>query len=482
MGLGLIIAGACFLFDPYIGVFDILPDSLGYLFISLGLARIADLDDRLGDALRSCRRLALVALARIIAVVLAYGLVSPAEQPVFILLALFSLGVLDVLLFVPFFRQLSGGLIYLGSRTAATAIFDRQSRRSRPHMRTLTERYTTFSILAFLIREAAAILPEATVLTHERGGVMFGEGSVLYEFVGLFRLVGIAVSLVVGIIWLGFTVRFVRRLLGDTDFLDSIGEKYRSEVLPRADLFATRAVRAALVSFSAAALLGLDFFAEGVNLIPDTLAAALLCLSVLFLRRYIGRGLPALLASVAWGLAATLTWVLQLRYFSILDLPDIHRSEELYVRWQLLMIAELMTAALFALALALTLRAIWRLAKAYTGVRALSERETYAAERSGAIHRRLRRKLLTVAVLGGLTAVSTLVWWGVTPQMPDIVTAVKPGPGEVLGIMLYETLRDAYWFFDGLIGILYFAFSVHLASEISEQMEYSYLMNGESRA
>ena len=76
LGLGYITAGACFLFDPYVSVIDFLPDALGYLFILMGLYRMADLDDRLGDALKGARNLAFVGVARLVAMLLAFGWVS----------------------------------------------------------------------------------------------------------------------------------------------------------------------------------------------------------------------------------------------------------------------------------------------------------------------------------------------------------------------------------------------------------------------
>ena len=43
LGLGLVLAGACFLFDPFVSIFDILPDFVGYLLIAAGLYRLGDL-------------------------------------------------------------------------------------------------------------------------------------------------------------------------------------------------------------------------------------------------------------------------------------------------------------------------------------------------------------------------------------------------------------------------------------------------------
>ena len=95
LGISLFTAGAVCLFDPFISVLDLVPDALGYLLMLLGLYRLADLDDRLMEAAKGLRYLALIGVVRFFSLFLAFGLVSPTEQPVFVLLILFTLGVLD---------------------------------------------------------------------------------------------------------------------------------------------------------------------------------------------------------------------------------------------------------------------------------------------------------------------------------------------------------------------------------------------------
>ena len=154
----------------------------------------------------------------------------------FILLALFSLGVLDLILLIPMWKQLSAGLIYIGTRNNATVLLS-----SSLGTRSRTEVYAGISVGYFILREVLVVLPEITVLTHEKGGVEMGQGTVLYDYVNLFRGAGWLVSLCLGLIWLIATVVFVRRLCADKPFFESLTAKYRAEVLPRHDLFARRA-------------------------------------------------------------------------------------------------------------------------------------------------------------------------------------------------------------------------------------------------
>ncbi len=484
LGLSYILAGAVFLFDPYIGIIDLLPDCIGYLFILLGLYRFADLDERLGDALKGARNLALVGIARVIAMLLSFGFVSPTEQPVFMLLALFTLAVLDCIVLIPMWKNICGGLLYMGSRYDATVMFDRRGLGGKLRVRNMVERYTALSAVFFVLHEALAVLPELTVLTHEKGGAELGQGTRYYDFVGLLRGVGILLSLVLGVVWLALTIRFIHRLKGDMPFFEKLAEKYRTEVLTRHDLWAMRAVRMSMLCLIVATVLSLDFYLDGVNILPDLLPAMMLFLAVWFLRRYAGKNYPALAVTVAFGLVSSLPWVLQLKkYFVLDDTADIFRREETYTRWQTMVLLQALSAALFILAVGLILRSLYRMVKKYTGLHAFREGSTYAAERSEAIHKLIRKKLIVVMVVAGLAALSTLFHWGIVPQLLDFdvdlyfgLHANTENSIRTFVTTVFQVLTDGYWFLDLCFGAVLIGVTVSAASEIGEQMEYSYMM------
>ncbi len=472
LGLGFLIVGACFLFDPFISVFDVLPDFIGYIFFYVGLYRLSDLDDRLAEAARGAWRLALVGLGRPVALFLVFGLVSASEQPMFILLAVFTLAVLDALVLIPLWKNLGGGLLYLGSRHDATCLFERSRRGSR----TVTERYVSFSIVFFLLREVMAVLPELSVLTGEEGGVDSGHATQFYDFIGLFREVSAALTLVVGIVWLVMTIRFIRRLWSDTPFLTKLSETYRKEVLVRHDLFAMRAVKASFACLFAAAVLSIDIYLDGINVLPDGLAAVFLALSVLFLRRYTTSYRPALAVTVAYGLTSVAMWVMQWRVFSITDIADILERSEVYARWQTMLLVQQVVAILFVMAVLLILRTLYGLIQRYTGVRAFRDGDPHAADRTKNIHRHLRNKLITVGVLAVLTAASTLVHWGLVPLMPELILKGEASAATTILFALYNLIKEAYALVDIALGIALVGVVIHTGSEVSEQMEYSYMM------
>ncbi len=499
LGLGYLIAGACFLFDPFLGVFDFLPDCIGYLFFALGLYRLADMDDRLAEAARCARRLALLGLGRLLALLLAFGLMSPSEQPVFMLLALFSLAVLDAIVFLPMWSRFSGGLTYLGSRCDAQALLDRTRRRPNPrdpagdlHRRSLTERYTAASIRFFILREILAVLPELTVLTSERGGVEMGEGNRLYEFVGLFRGVAVIIGLVVGIVWLVQTVRFVHRVLADKPCMERLYDKYTSEVLVQRDLFARRAVKAALVCLVAAAFLSVDFhltleMGDGTdinfNVLPDLLSAVLLFLSLWYLRRYTKDCMAPLIATVSYGSLSVVIWFASWRYVTLEEVlaGDSYRgltADEVMTRSEHMLLLQLLAAVVFAVAFLLTLRVLFTIARRYTGVTALHDGSSYAEERTSAIHGVIRRQLIAVAVVAVLCAISTVVQWGLIPRLPPELASV-PDPTAVDHIVqtVYQFVRDGYYVIDIALGALFGALCIRVGGEICEQMEYRAMMD-----
>ncbi len=476
--IGCLVAGACFLFDPFVGVFDFLPDAIGYLLIAFGLYRLADMDDRLGEAMRTAMQLSLVGVARLVALFLTLGFVSPTERPVFMLLILFSLGVVDLLLILPLWRHFEGGLIYLGGRADATALFDRTGRGGRVYARSACERYVRFTTIFFILREVLVVLPEMTVLTHEDSGAEWSART-LYDFVGTFRVVGIVISLVLGILWLALTIRFVGSLKKDTPFIDALRRKYETEVAPRHDLFAMRAVKASLVSLGVAAVLSLDLYVEGVSILPDFLTAIAMVVSILFLRRFAAKGKlgAALSVTLLYGAAATASWIMQLTYVSQKDLYDALKADMVDARLPMVTLVQAVTAVLFFAAFVCILRLLYDLARHHTGVRALHDGSTYAAERTESIHTRIRRKLIWVGVFAALSAISAVILWGGVPLLDPLDLPPIPTTSDVVIGLFYDFLREAYWMVDLLFGGALIALTIHADSEIFEQMDYTYLMN-----
>ena len=243
-----------------------------------------------------------------------------------------------------------------------------------------------------------------------------------------------------------------------------------------------RAVKASLGCLLVAAVCSVDFYLDGVNILPDTLTAVFLILSVLFIRRYAGKNLPALAASVAYGLAAGFTWYLQRNYFSQSELADVFRRDETADRWQNMVLLQALSAVLLLAAFALILRSLYAMVKRYPGVHVFRDDAGYAAECTEAIHTLIRKKLITVGVFAILTALSALFFWGVIPTLPELDLTGLGGSAQdrntldTIVTTVYQILTDGYWFVDIALGGLWVSAIGAAAGEISEQMEYSSMM------
>ena len=81
-GWGLLFAACCFLWNPVIGVTDILPDAVGYLLLMLGLSALADLDrsEQLLDAQKAFRAMLWVSLGQIAAELLVHVVIPRSSE------------------------------------------------------------------------------------------------------------------------------------------------------------------------------------------------------------------------------------------------------------------------------------------------------------------------------------------------------------------------------------------------------------------
>ena len=120
--------------------------------------------------------------------------------------------------------------------------------------------------------------------------------------------------------------------------------------------------------------------------------------------------------------------------------------------------------------------------KKYTGVRIFRLGTDYAAERTEAIHSVIRGKLIIVGVFVVLTALSTVYQWVGISIMPSLRELFGTDM-ELLNnftrtvvITVYQIMTEGYWFIDLALGVGRVGFLVSATSEISEQMEYSYMM------
>lgn len=281
LGWGYIIAGGVFLFEPFVSVFDILPDFVGYLLILHGLQTLSLLEGHLEAATRCFRRLALLSLGRLLSLLVIFGLMPASEQPVGHLLFTFTFGILDCIVLIPAWRELTQGLTQSAYLFGGNAVLA-----SDRHGRSRTDRFLRVTLIFMILKEIMSVLPEVSVLFNSMSGeINSTRWYFLYNYVGLLRLFAAALTLIFGIVWLVKLIRYIGFLRRDVVYQESLRGAVGQYMELHPDHMACRSIRSAVFWLGAASILCVDIFADGISVLPDAVAAACILVAVILLRR-----------------------------------------------------------------------------------------------------------------------------------------------------------------------------------------------------
>lgn len=453
LGLGCIVAGAVFLFDPFVSVFDLLPDLIGYLLILRGLRRLAVLDGHFDEAIRLFRRLVLLAAIRILSIPFIFGLTSSSEQPVEQLLVLFTLAVLDCIVLFPAWREVAAGFTQLAFLHDGKAVLRSDGRGTSG-----TDRLLRHTLVFMTTRELLAVLPEVTVLFNSQSGEDgVNRWSSLYGYVGVIRLICAAVVLVCGIVWLTRVIRYARAVRNDQPFVASLRQSLNGYMELHPDLVRCRAVRRALFLLGSAGVLTIDFYVDGINVLPDVLAGVcILCAAVSLRKSVRARYLPVIGVSAAFLLLSAAAAVkqsiilhgfvsgglldsesyTQTRYSALLEnanrmLKDASACKDFYIMCAMLLAAQLC----FVLLLLVVRRLLNSVIDRYTGTPVGRENDPRMAGAEQEIHSSLRRGVLIATVIGCAAVLFPVVYMATLPYALNTAMAVFGPLNTVLKIV-----------------------------------------------
>ncbi len=275
-GLWLCIPGLVFLFEPNIAFADHLPNAVGYLLLLLGLSRVADLFDRVEDAVRNLTKMLWISLGILFGRELLATLMPESDKmnafegSTLLLIIGFVLVIMQIYYLLPALKDLFLGLEAVMERHATGVLPLEKKGKS------VGERLASFSAFFVIANSALALLPELTVLSGA-GYAAGKEDYDWYRFIGLFRTVAGIVAAVIGVIWLIRASLFLLRLCRDRGLLDTLEARYAAEILPRRHMLLYRRASFAFTFFIIGAVFTVNFRIDEKDLFPS-LFTALLCL------------------------------------------------------------------------------------------------------------------------------------------------------------------------------------------------------------
>ena len=408
--LWLLLAGG-FLWNPVVGVRDLLPDVIGYLLLCVGISKLADLNDTLAEAQKAFRSMLWVGFAQVGAWLLVSAFLQKSEtelnryeEPVWVLLFAFVFLVLEWYFLLPAWKNFFKGLSELAEFHGGDALL--RERRGRGWSQRMTNLTRGFVICKTVL----TVLPEASVLTSfetEAENPMF-----LFDwfpYLSAFRALAVIIGLIVGAVWLIGYCRFMRAAMTDLPWLERLRDRYEREILPDVGLLLNRRVSGAFTFFRVGIVFCANLTVLYREMLPDWFAVLLFLCGGLLLGTLLENFKPCLLsgcALLAVGIGRTVLNDLYLREnFIPQDALHLPTAYEQYFPVRVLSWLEAALTFVFILCVIGVLSGV---AKKHTAVnygedRGLSQRAT---ER---LHRELRRKMIPVAVLWGISSVCKIL-------------------------------------------------------------------------
>ena len=331
-GIGMLIWGFVFLFNPEIAVIDILPDFIGYSLICAGLVNLSDMYYQFADARRGFAKGIIISAAKLVSFVILIGLFSYSERPVGMLLFTFLFAVLELIFLIPAYRNLFEGFLYAAQRLNSNsalryAYTDEKQKKLLDNCKSkgivpknLTQKAYKRAVTFIIIKNTLAVAPELTSLINNNQ----------YAFIGLLRSFAVLICFVFGVFFLINTVRYFTLIKKDEIFISAIKEKYECEVLPKKHLFVSRRISAQLIAAAVSCILCINVYNEDINIVPGVLffIGSLVFFAI---KRDEGRFRKlGIIASVAGILTSGLEWVLWIIFFKNHFLGEVSKFPHAY--------------------------------------------------------------------------------------------------------------------------------------------------------
>lgn len=429
LGLGWLIPGAVILANPVVAFYDVLPDCIGYLLLSVALFRLVDLNSCIADALKRFRTLIWISMGGLLMQYYIYNVLAkvpnlkPQEIPTMVLLCSFVIAVPKLYFAVPAWRDLFKGFWQLAERHGGHAVFHYGK-----HNSNLCERMRRASGVFVVLSTAFSVLPELAVLTtfeYEFEKLPFD----WYQFIWLFRVSAAMVLTVLFLVWIIRFIRFILLFSRDKEMMASIEMRYERDILPQGDMLSLRRLRFGIVFLVIGAALTLNVCIEERILLPSVLCAIFTCIGVLIFGNDLQHRKPFFITCVALGILSIGEILLNryyTRYFSYEASGWEPDAYDLFLGLRAVQVAEAFVAAgLFWLLLNLFSAFIKeRVVERYKGENA----EDVSARATERLHRYFGRYIIACKILFFASAIALALesifqidypwlWWISVPMV-----------------------------------------------------------------
>lgn len=490
---------------PDISIIDIIPDAIGCLLLYLALAVPSEFSNKLNEARTLLFKLTLVTASDAVV-----SFFVSSDDATMILLVSFCFGIAEAVMLFLVTEKLFDGIVYLGTTFPAKGIYypanENKLRRYRKRMTAKYEKYaarmtkngkiisaesvkyTVDTLVSrrsdrsltklikhtrrfFILRAVFNILPEFTALSN------FGyEGTVnsynvdLADFRGLFVVLSVFISGIIGITWLVQILKYINGIRCDTEFRRAIRESYNNNIISNTGLVIYKRLKLALAILSVGVALSIDLVIDHINLVPDTLSAlAILIFWLTFLGEKEKHTKEIVMTSV-YGVVSLLYWLFVRGYIErFYDFVRTMKSEEAMNAYIICCILSAVTEALFILVMYKVTKKLNAIIYENTGfVSTGGEFDTYSEK----LHEKLTRATNKVFVFSVITSVMSVAYQ-ILLGINKGVEAMENGVKYVFYVPVFEGIASLSL----IVSILYVTFTIKHITDVSDGLDERYKLD-----
>lgn len=291
MGFLLLCFFPIFFFNPVVGVIDILPDFIGYIFMLIALSKLRDVSDKFEDAFKHIAIAAIISVAQLGSLFLSFGVMAGGESGYQSSFMMFSLVItsLEFIFTIRAVRKFFTAMQYTAERHGCMFVCAPKPRRAgskrKPRSVSRNDSFMNFTTVFIIIRGLCAALPQfATQSSHGYDETRFD----FSDFLPVFQILGIFICLIFSIIWIVRAYAYFGGLYRQKEFAESLKKTYSETVVTVPVRFILRNNSLFTLLFSVAVYFGTDLYINDkmINIIPDALFALVCIFTLLILNEY----------------------------------------------------------------------------------------------------------------------------------------------------------------------------------------------------
>ena len=456
----LIILSLVFLFNPNINLIDILPDCIAYILLALVIGDLAQSIPYLAECKSAVLKLALVTLVKIPAFSVMYSNMKYGSD--IVTLFTFSFAVLEFILIYTAVKNLFLALSYIGERTDCKSVREPFPLNRRSSLS--PEMLEKITLIFFLIKGALNVLPELLLLTSEN----FALRKQFRDAYPAVLVISILASLIIGAIWLGYAIKYVKSIKKKDDLKEAIStiEVYSRPEVSSSEKLAKRLTDALnMLAFSSIFIFDIavqDF--GGRNILPHFIYGLILFYAVFSLtenKTY--RGLLSVFA-VGFSMSAIVNQSLSAQFFGMYQYVDLSYSK--YARAAYMPIkATAVCEVVFILAITvISAFVLARFIKEHTEV--LPSDPAYGESVKRA-HRRLIRNALPLMLISAVINVLKCINVFIMEKVTIIYSEVNP---DGIAASSAPALNTVIF----LLSIIFVVYSFFIVSTLKEEVKFKY--------